>query len=168
MSKRTLKNLWAPWRMEYIGQPSTCDCFLCEAFTAGTDPAWDRDHLILLRSTQGAVMMNRFPYNNGHLLIAPYRHVPDLGSLNCEERVEMMELFDRCVKAMQATLRPDGFNLGFNLGRAAGAGLEDHLHGHIVPRWNGDTNFMPVLGDVKVIPQSLLALYDVLKPHFQA
>lgn len=157
-----MQNLWAPWRMEFIESPKSDRCFMCDAL-ADTD---DRRHLLLHRSAVGMVMMNRYPYTNGHLLIAPLRHEGEFTRLTDPERLELMRLADRCVRILTDLCRPEGFNLGFNLGRVAGAGLESHLHLHIVPRWNGDTNFMPVFADVRVVPQALDDLYDRLKPAF--
>ena len=154
--------LWAPWRMDYIQGPRTSGCFLCAALAADAD----RDNLLLYRGATCAVMMNRFPYNNGHLMILPGRHIPDLAALTREERLGLMDLADRSVRVLQEAMRPDGFNLGYNLGRVAGAGLESHLHLHVVPRWSGDVNFMPVLAETKVIPQALTELYDQLRPRF--
>ncbi len=153
------QSLWAPWRMEYILAPRGGACFLCEAF-AGDD---DRATLVLLRGASCAVVMNRYPYNNGHLLVAPFRHVAEPADLSRGERAETMDLVERCVALLRRTVSPDGFNIGINLGKAAGAGLEAHLHTHVVPRWNGDTNFMPVLGGVKVIPQALDELWERLR-----
>ncbi len=153
-----MKPLWAPWRMDYIRQPKQGGCFLCDMFRA----AADRENLIVRRGPTCAIVMNRFPYNNGHLMVAPYRHFPDLAGLNDGERLELMHLIEKGVEALKAAVRPDGFNIGINLGRVAGAGLDTHLHLHIVPRWNGDTNFMPVLADTKVIPQTLEELRDQL------
>ena len=155
-----MKRLWAPWRLEYIVGDKQEGCFLCRIL--GDDN--DRENLILKRGQLCAVVMNRYPYNNGHLMVCPYRHVAELDDLCGEERLELMDLVADCIKALKQSIRPDGFNVGINLGRAAGAGLEDHIHTHIVPRWNGDTNFMPVMDDVKVIPQGLLELWDVLNP----
>ena len=157
-----MKNLWAPWRMDFIRSPKTDSCFMCDAI-AGSD---DRGALLLHRTPLGVVIMNRYPYTNGHLLVAPRRHVADLQSLTDEERLEIMNLTERGVRALGAVARPEGYNIGINLGRVAGAGLESHLHLHIVPRWNGDTNFMPVFGDIRVIPQALEELYDQLQPQF--
>ena len=153
-----MKAIWAPWRMEYIRQPKTDGCFLCDICTGTAD----RDNLVLRRGRVCALVMNRFPYNNGHLMVAPYRHVPDLAALTDDERLETMRMLDEGVRALKLAIRPDGFNLGINLGRVAGAGLDTHLHTHIVPRWNGDTNFMPVLADVKIVPQTLTELWDRL------
>jgi len=163
-TRNDLAPLWAPWRMEYILGEKSGGCFLCDIARA---PARrDRRNLLLCRGAHGLVVMNRYPYNNGHLLVAPYRHVRGIEELNAAERAEWMDLTARAVAALRATMRPDGFNVGVNLGKVAGAGLEAHIHQHIVPRWNGDTNFMPVVAGVKVIPQSLLSAYDQLRPHF--
>ncbi|HTY08467.1 MAG TPA: HIT domain-containing protein [Candidatus Edwardsbacteria bacterium] len=159
-----MKRLWAPWRMAYItgiDGPKDTGCIFC------VKPKQRRDEAnrILLRGKKAFVMMNIFPYNNGHLMIAPYRHVGDLGKLRDAELLEMMTLAQACVKAMAASMRPDGYNLGFNLGRTAGAGIADHLHLHLVPRWNGDTNFMPVLGGTKVISEALEDTAAKLRKH---
>jgi len=153
-----MNRIWAPWRLEYVRSCDDEGCFLCRA--VGEDR--DRENLLLLRGGTCGVIMNRYPYNNGHLLIFPYRHVAGIADLERNERLEMMDLIDQSIEKLKAVASPDGFNVGFNLGKVAGAGLEEHLHAHIVPRWNGDTNFMPVLGDTKVIPQSLMDLYDEL------
>ena len=118
--------------------------------------------MIALRTPRSVVMLNRFPYNNGHLLIAPLAHKGRLDELTSDELLETMETLRRMVRLLEDLMKPDGFNIGLNLGRAAGAGLPGHLHWHVVPRWNGDTNFMPVVGDTRVIVQSLDALYDLL------
>jgi ATP adenylyltransferase len=119
--------------------------------------------LILYRGERCFVLMNLFPYNNGHLMVAPFRHTADLVGLSAEEQAEMMRLTRYCVRILQAAFRPEAFNIGMNLGRTAGAGVADHLHMHVVPRWNGDTNFMPVLGETKVLPDALFGGYDRLK-----
>lgn len=140
--------------MAYItgeAQKKAKGCILCIKPKQKQD---DRN-LIVLRGKEAFVIMNLFPYNNGHLMVAPYRHIGDLSKLRDSELLEMMNLARRCQKAIAATMRPDGFNLGFNLGRTAGAGIADHLHLHLVPRWNGDTNFMPVLAGTKVISEGL-------------
>lgn len=157
------EQLWAPWRLAYVAstdpQPTPqSDCFLCSY----RDSAADRQNLVLYRSTHAFVVLNRFPYNNGHLLVAPLRHTGNLRDLSSEESADCQRLLQIMVSAEEAVMRPDGFNIGLNLGRVAGAGLPGHLHWHIVPRWNGDTNFMPVISDTKVIPQSLEALYQLL------
>ena len=155
-----MDRLWAPWRMEYVKNPNAAGCFLCAI--AGEDR--DRDNLLLRRGRTCAVVLNRYPYSNGHLLVWPYRHVADLVQLTRDERLECMDLAAECVEALRKACRPHAFNVGLNLGRPAGAGLEDHLHLHVVPRWEGDTNFMPVLADTRVIPQSLTATWDLLHP----
>jgi ATP adenylyltransferase len=156
----SVKRFWAPWRMEYIRGLKEKGCFLCKAL-AGTD---DRANLVVRRGRTVATVINRYPYNNGHLMVCPYRHVAEIEALTPEERLETMDEVARAIAALRPAMRPAGFNVGVNLGRAAGAGLEEHLHVHIVPRWDGDTNFMPVLADVKVVPQSLLELWDLLHP----
>ena len=151
--------LWAPWRMEYILGPKDGECFLCAA-ARSTD---DRACHVVRRGEGCFALLNRYPYNNGHLMVAPYRHVRGLAEMTPAERIELMELASGLVERLRETIRPEGFNLGLNLGKVAGAGLESHLHLHIVPRWNGDTNFMPVLADTKVIPQALDELWARLR-----
>ena len=155
--------LWAPWRLAYIkspDRPAAGECFLC----VGRDhPAEDQNNLVLQRGRHAFVVLNRFPYNNGHLLVAPYAHKGQLCDLNDDELIECAQMLRDLTVRLTRAMSPDGFNIGLNLGKVAGAGLPGHLHWHIVPRWNGDTNFMPVLADVNVIPQSLAALYDLLK-----
>jgi ATP adenylyltransferase len=155
--------LWAPWRLAYVAAPKAPadddPCFICRGLAADDD----RGNLIALRTPLSVVVLNRFPYNNGHLLIAPRAHKGRLDELSTDELLETQETLRRMVGTLDQLLCPDGFNIGLNLGRAAGAGLPGHLHWHIVPRWNGDTNFMPVLTDVKVIVQSLDSLYTLLK-----
>ena len=162
MRERKARALWAPWRMEYIAGPRVSGCFLCAMLRRGGD----REGLVVFRGRRCAVLMNRYPYNNGHLMVAPRRHVPDLRAMTRAERAEAMDLVGRGIEALRAAVHPDGFNVGLNLGKAAGAGLEGHVHFHIVPRWNGDTNFMPVVADVKVIPQALAELCAVLRRAF--
>jgi ATP adenylyltransferase len=128
-------------------------CFLCEKGTAS--PEQDAENLVIARGRTAFVLLNAYPYNSGHAMIAPYRHVPGIVDLTAEERNEILELEVKLQKAMVRVMRPDGFNFGFNIGEAAGAGLVGHLHGHLVPRWNGDTNFMPVLADVRIVSQAL-------------
>ncbi len=155
------KNLWAPWRMKYIkGLISEHECFLCHY---RDNPENDAENYVLWRTEKAFVVFNRFPYNNGHLLIAPLRHVPDLDEMDEGEMLEMVKLVRDCKLALSKTVNPHGFNVGLNIGRCAGAGLPGHLHFHIVPRWTGDTNFMSVLGDTDVISQGLTELYDILK-----
>jgi ATP adenylyltransferase len=138
--------------------PKPGACFLCDGMAAGDD----RAHLIVNRGPLSVVFLNLYPYNNGHLLVAPLAHKASLAELTPDELLDLQLAVRRCVALLQEKLNPDGFNVGLNLGRPAGAGLPSHLHWHVVPRWNGDTNFMPVLGDAKVISQSLEALYELL------
>lgn len=156
------QSIWAPWRIDYIQQPKTDGCFLCRILQETND----RDNLLLKRSSSAAVIMNRYPYNGGHLMIVPHRHLAHLEELTPEEQTDIHQLTTTALRIMKTTMHPDGFNLGYNLGTAAGAGLAEHLHQHIVPRWNGDTNFMPVIAETHVMPQALLDQYDQLKPHF--
>ena len=153
-----MERLWAPWRMEYILKCRQPGCFLCDAFQSEAD----REHLIVKRGAACALIMNRYPYNNGHLMVAPYRHVDSVEGLRPEEQADMMALAATACARLREVIHAQGFNLGINQGTAAGAGLKDHIHLHIVPRWEGDTNFMPVLADVKVIPQPLLELWEQL------
>ena len=158
--------IWAPWRLEYVKAPHNKDaeggCIFCEF------PSRDEDaecH-VFLRRKHCFGMLNRYPYNNGHMLIAPYRHVANLSDLSDEVIADIMAAVRDCVEAQKKLMSPHGFNIGLNLGAAAGAGIEQHIHWHIVPRWAGDTNFMPVIGDTKVIPQSLKKMYELLSEHF--
>jgi ATP adenylyltransferase len=145
------KPLWAPWRLEYIAQADEQEgCFFCEA-AAGDD----EEKLVVHRGERAFVVLNKFPYSSGHLMVAPYRHVGEFGDLTDEEALEVHRLAERGLAALAETYRPQGYNLGWNLGRIAGAGVVDHVHLHVVPRWAGDTNFMPVLADVKVLPEHL-------------
>lgn len=155
------KNLWAPWRIGYIQDATTRtgECFFCRCIQQNTK---DQDDLEVWRSSMSIVVLNRFPYNNGHLLIAPLRHIPDLLDANEQELLDMLSQVKRAQLLLTELLNPHGFNIGINLGRSAGAGLVDHLHVHIVPRWNGDTNFVSVCSDTKVISQSLKELRDLL------
>ena len=163
--------LWAPWRLSYVKttddpKPSGSGCFLCDY--RDSNPSLDAEHLLVLRSELSLVVLNRFPYNNGHLLIAPREHKADLRDLNDDELLETNHLLQKMLGLLEKTISPDGFNVGLNLGRVAGAGLPGHLHWHIVPRWNGDTNFMPILSEAKVIPQALDALLDLLSKEMSA
>jgi ATP adenylyltransferase len=159
-----VKQLWAPWRLAYIENdaPET-GCIFCTK-PRGSDL---RANLVLTCTDHTVVMLNKFPYNNGHLLLAPKRHENNLMRLPAAEFSDLNETLRRSIDLVQEIFRPGGINLGMNLGRCAGAGIEDHLHWHIVPRWEGDTNFMPVLGETRVMPQHLLESYDRLQPHFQ-
>jgi len=151
-----MEKLWAPWRMAYIEVPQSPGCVFCTKTPAEDD----REQLVLYRGEHCFVLMNLFPYNNGHLMIAPYRHTADLVGLTAEEQTEMMTLTRYCVRVLGEAFHPDAYNIGMNLGRVAGAGIADHLHMHVVPRWNGDTNFMPVIAETKVLPDALYGSYD--------
>jgi ATP adenylyltransferase len=159
-----MKQLWAPWRMPYLKEGEPKGCIFCEK-TRRKD---DRSDLILYRGRQTFVMMNLYPYSNGHLLVSPYRHVGSIEGLDLSTLTDLMRNTQRAIKALRLVFKPDAFNLGVNQGREAGAGIESHVHLHIVPRWNGDTNFMPVLTDTRVIPENLESTYDKLRPLFQA
>ncbi len=154
-----MKVLWAPWRIEYIRSPKHDGCIFCDFPKENRD----RERLILYRGKKAFVIMNNYPYNPGHVMVAPYRHVANWEELTDEELLEIMKLTQLMIRAIKKAMKPDGFNLGVNLGRVAGAGIDGHVHLHIVPRWNGDTNFMPVIADTKVIPESLQEAYDELK-----
>lgn len=155
--------LWAPWRMAYIEGTRGEGCLLCDK-PRETD---DRRNLILYRGPLTYVVMNLYPYANGHLMIVPYRHCADLGQLSPQESLEIMQSAQRCTQVLQRAFRAEGFNIGFNLGKVAGAGIAEHVHLHVVPRWMGDTNFMPVLADTKVMPEYLEVGYEKLHPFFQ-
>lgn len=159
-----MRHLWAPWRMAYIGAETTEGCIFCEK------AAYDEDgtNLILLRAERCYALMNIFPYNNGHLMIAPYAHQPSILELDAATLTEMMTVAQRCVRAAQQALGAQGFNIGVNQGTVAGAGIADHVHLHVVPRWNGDTNFMPVLADVKVMPDFIENTYRQLRSALEA
>jgi ATP adenylyltransferase len=155
------KNLWAPWRAGYIqGLNERRDCFICHDLKKPQD---DDKNLVLWRCDKSIVVINRFPYNNGHLLIAPARHISELEQASDEELLELTKLVRESKKALSLAIKPHGFNVGMNFGRCSGAGLPDHLHIHIVPRWDGDANFMNVCGDTNVVSQSLTELLDQLK-----
>lgn len=154
-----MRQIWAPWRMAYIERAEReTGCVLCDT-CAGDD---DAANYVLYRGQRAYVILNLYPYNNGHLMVVPYEHVASLEELETETLTELMLLTKRCLAALREAMAPHGFNIGVNLGRAAGAGIEDHVHVHIVPRWQGDTNFMPVLGETRVIPQTLEDTYSRL------
>ena len=146
-----MERLWAPWRLEYVQTAGEqVGCVFCNA-AAGDD----EETLVVSRGERAFALLNRFPYASGHLMVAPYRHLDELGALDEDEALELHRLTVAAIVALAATYRPDGHNVGWNLGRVAGAGVVDHVHLHVVPRWGGDTNFMPVLAEVKVIPEHL-------------
>ena len=163
-----MQKLWSPWRSQYIESfkdktPKT-SCFLCDSAKLNAD---DSDNLLIQKGPLTFTILNLYPYNNGHLMIVPYTHKADLLSLTKEENLEIMELLKLSVRALKEVLKPEGYNIGVNIGKASGAGIDDHIHYHIVPRWNGDTNFMPVLGEVKVISQDLLTTKKNLQSAFK-
>ncbi len=157
-----MKHIWAPWRIKYIEIKEPEGCFLCDK------PKQDNDaeNYILHRGRLNFVILNSYPYNPGHLMVAPYRHVGNLEDLTVEERNDHYELVSRCVTVLKQVLDTQFFNIGMNLGRVSGAGVADHIHTHIVPRWNGDTNFMPVVADTKVLPEAMADTYKKLKAKF--
>jgi ATP adenylyltransferase len=152
------QRLWAPWRLEYIKSPKSGDCIFCTGPASGDDEAAH----IVQRGERCFSMLNAYPYNNGHLMIAPYEHVPSLEDLDDETAFELMTLTRRSLAAIRSSYEPDGFNLGVNVGRIAGAGFAEHVHQHVVPRWAGDTNFMPVIASTGVLPESLDDSYKTL------
>ena len=157
----SIEQLWAPWRHAYVARATTKkddSCFICRGLSE-TD---DRANLIVARTQQSVVLLNQFPYNNGHLLIASKAHKARLDEMTPEEIIDGQEIIKKMVATLEKLMKPDGFNVGVNLGRAAGAGLPGHLHWHVVPRWNGDTDFMSVLADVNIISQSLDSLHQML------
>jgi ATP adenylyltransferase len=159
-----MERLWTPWRGAYVVSDKTKGCFLCEKAQQGQD----QENLVLNRTALGYVLLNTFPYNPGHLMAAPYVHTGDLTGLDTEVGLALWSLALEAARALETEYAPEGFNIGLNLERAGGAGMVDHLHIHVVPRWVGDTNFMPVLGQTKVLPESLERTYDRLRPHFKA
>ena len=160
-----MKRLWAPWRMEYIGGEQRPGCLFCRVIENPDDPDAD---LVVWRPEGAIVILNKFPYNSGHLLVAPYRHVPNYEDIAVEEHAEMAILTGRCIQALNAEYMPQGYNIGLNQGTAAGAGIPDHVHFHVVPRWNGDTNFMAVIDDVKIVNEALDQTAKKLRQAFAA
>jgi ATP adenylyltransferase len=155
-----MDRLWAPWRSEFVSHLSECNkCFLCEIASCADS---DGENFVLLRGKSCFALLNRFPYNTGHLLISPYAHIASIEQMEDAAVLEMFRMTDTLIGALKAGMKAGGFNVGFNLGRAAGAGVEDHIHLHIVPRWSGDTNFMPVLADTKVLPHDLPTVFRLL------
>ena len=154
-----MKTMWAPWRMEYILGDKENGCIFCKALA-------EQDNLTLYKGNMTMVVMNKFPYINGHLLVATTKHISTLNQLGKGEMGDLLETVEQSVGILKKVMSPDGFNIGLNLGKVAGAGVEEHLHFHIVPRWFGDTNALTVFADVRVIPEHLLATYNNLKPFF--
>lgn len=151
--------LWAPWRMRYVTGEKPAGCFLCQKHE---DPH-DAENYVICRGNRCYVVLNLFPYNPGHLMIVPYEHLASVEDLDEETLSEMMILVSRCVTLLQKTMSPSGFNVGMNIGRVAGAGVAEHVHAHVVPRWEGDANFMPVLASTRVLPEELRSTYDRLR-----
>ncbi|MFP4547773.1 MAG: HIT family protein [Fidelibacterota bacterium] len=155
--------LWAPWRMEYILSEKPKECFLCQYPQENND----QKRLILYRGDETFIIMNYYPYNNGHLLIAPYQHTNQLSDLSDAAKLEMMKLMEVSIDILGKAMRAQGFNTGLNFGQVGGAGVKDHLHMHVVPRWNGDTNFMPIIGHTKVISEGLEETWAKLHKYYQ-
>lgn len=153
-----MKRIYAPWRYKYVSNPDSGVCIFCKANRSDAD----RKSGVLFRGKLAFVIMNTYPYNNGHIMVAPYKHTGDFGELSEEEMLEISTVLKKWQEVIKKAMKPDGFNIGMNLGRIAGAGFEDHLHYHLVPRWSGDTNFMPVIGETKVVPMSIDEGYDLL------
>jgi ATP adenylyltransferase len=163
-----LEYLWSPWRMQYIESAKASEeperCIFCDKPQAGND----EETYIVARGDRAFAILNAFPYNPGHLMIAPFRHVGDLVELHPEETADADALIQRSIRALRAASNPDGFNIGMNLGRVAGAGIPGHVHWHVVPRWNGDTNFMTVVGETRILPELLSETFSKLNPLFRA
>ena len=157
-----MEQIWAPWRIEYIRGEKPDGCILCDKPKENNDVV----NYILYRGEKNFVMLNAYPYNPGHLMVAPYRHVAKLDELTEEERHEQVDMVSRCIEVIREAFNPGGFNIGINMGKVAGAGIEEHIHTHIVPRWQGDTNCMPVIADVRVIPEALAEIYGKLEGKF--
>lgn len=157
-----MQPIWAPWRLEYILSKKGTGCIFCEK----PKEEKDRENLILYRSSHSAVFMNLYPYNNGHLMVVPYHHVFSIVDLSDEELLDSMKMTQYSINCLREVFMPEGFNVGTNIGKVAGAGIEEHIHFHVIPRWVGDTHFMAVLGEVRVIPEHILSTYDRLYPVF--
>jgi len=158
-----MKVLWAPWRIKYITGDKEEGCIFCKKPKEGND----KENLILYTGETSFIIMNRYPYSNGHLMTVPYKHTNSFSDLTQDERLDLMNLTAKCLDILQV-IKPEGFNIGMNLGRTGGAGIDDHLHFHIVPRWSGDNNFMPVIGDVRVMPEYLEETYETLSKHLKS
>lgn len=157
--------LWAPWRMEYILGPKSGPCIFC---ANPADPARHRENLVLAVTPHALVMLNKYPFASAHVLVAPLAHAPTPEALSDEQYAGVMDTLRKSIVAVRKAVSPNGMNVGMNLGQAAGAGIADHMHWHLVPRWIGDTNFMPVIADLKVMPEHLDATWARLRPHFEA
>ncbi len=159
-----MKVLWAPWRMDYILSNKEQKCIFCEL----PKQERDRDNLILYRSLHNFVMMNRYPYNNGHIMVVPYVHAPSFEALGDEILLDFMKVTRHSTESIRKAFMPEGFNIGINIGKIAGAGMEEHMHLHMVPRWAGDTSFMTVFDEVRVIPEHVMSTYDKLYTAFNS
>jgi ATP adenylyltransferase len=157
-----VRQLWAPWRMQYVASPAAAGCFFCAALASDDAPA----HLVLAREPHAVTLLNKYPYAHGHLLVAPRRHVAHPEALADAEYDALMRAVRSAARVLEQALRPEGMNIGVNLGRAAGAGVADHCHWHLVPRWIGDVNFMPLVGEVKVLSEHLRTTWERLHPLF--
>lgn len=161
-----MNRIWAPWRGEYvesIDSPSDGECIFCREFSKDKN---NQENLVLYVDSKAVVMMNKFPYNNGHILIAPVNHTSSLESLDEATSSHLTKLINLSITSLKDCYSPDGFNIGMNIGRIAGAGIPDHIHYHVVPRWSGDSNFMPAIGETKVMPEHILRSVEKLKPYF--
>lgn len=156
-----MRILWAPWRMSYVTKVNKVKCIFCDL-----DPSKDEENFVIYRGRYAFVILNKYPYNTAHLMIAPYRHVPDTTLLNDQELLEIMKIVNLALEALRSEYKPEGFNIGLNIGKTAGAGIESHVHVHIVPRWAGDTNFMPIISKTKVLPEDLQTTYWRLRKAF--
>ena len=162
-----MKRLWAPWRMEYILDKNKNDvCLFCDISKPGKKKVEDKKNLILYRGKHCFVIMNRYPYNSGHLMVVPYIHTPDFGGLSDDILFEFIKTVNRSTEILKKALNPDGFNIGLNFGKVAGAGMESHMHLHIVPRWTGDTDSMPIIAETRVMPEHLNKTYTKLSRFF--
>ena len=159
-----MNKLWAPWRIDYIRTPKEKGCIFCNK----SHDKDDRENLVLYRGNESFVLMNLYPYSNGHLMISPYQHTSDTNDISSRGNEEIMWLANQSMNILTHAMNAEGFNFGANLGKAGGAGIEEHLHYHIVPRWSGDTNFMPVVGNTKVVVEGLRESWDNLKTHFDS
>ncbi len=157
--KEFIKRLWAPWRITYILAPKLKKCLFCTIVKQKND----KENLILERAKNCFVILNKYPYNNGHIMVVPYKHTPSIEELDNKTLLEMMKIAQKYVIKMKKIMKAEGFNIGINIGRVAGAGIKEHIHLHIVPRWNGDNNFMPVLANHRIISESLVSVYEKLK-----
>ena len=158
-----MKRIFAPWRYKYVSDPDAEGCIFCNAISSDDDIKSG----VLFRGKFAFVIINKYPYNNGHVMVAPYKHTGNFEELSKEEMLEMSTLIQKWQEVLRKAMKPEGFNIGMNLGRIAGAGFEEHLHYHLVPRWGGDTNFMPIIGQTKVVPMSIEEAYDLLLESYK-